>query len=155
MFCFYDKLKDVVTGYEGVVTCVVHDLGSICRYGLQAAIKDDKIPEVFSFDEAKLELVEEGKNRRPATEVYAYGFKDIVSDTLTGIEGMVVSRSEFLNGCLRYGVQIQYKPKSNKIPPLHYAYEQSLKLVTKSTAPEVKKTGGPIGGVAAAVKDQF
>jgi hypothetical protein len=100
-------------------------------------------------------MVEESEKRRSFTTTPAFNFKDEVEETLTGIKGVITSCTEFLNGCVRYGVQTKFREGSDKLPILYYAYEQSLVLVKASTAKEVKKTGGPIGGVPAMVKDQF
>jgi hypothetical protein len=67
---------------------------------------------------------------------------DTVKDTITGFSGVVVHRTEYLNGCIRYGVQ-PTKLKDGKTIESEMFDEQQLALVKGKTAPKIKeRTGG-------------
>lgn len=69
---------------------------------------------------------------------------DKVKDTVTGHTGIAVGITEYLNGCLRVGVQSKVK-KDGVVPDTYYFDEPQLVVVKKK---QVKKgpadTGGPI-----------
>jgi hypothetical protein len=55
------KLKDKITGYEGIATSKHLYLTGCTQYGLQAQVgADGKIPEKQYFDEGRLEVTGEG-----------------------------------------------------------------------------------------------
>lgn len=64
-------------------------------------------------------------------------------DTVTGFEGIIIGRNEWLNGCVQYAI----KPKVNdkgEIMEAEWIDEQQLEIVRKTTKVTlVKKTGGP------------
>lgn len=69
-----------------------------------------------------------------------------VKDTVTGFKGIVTSRTEYLTGCARYGVQ----PKVNKegvVPDARFFDENQLEVIGKGVAivqtPAAKTKGGP------------
>jgi hypothetical protein len=68
---------------------------------------------------------------------------DQVKDKITGFIGTVVSRTEFLNGCIQYEVVPKCKKGENKIPEGINVDEQSLEVVIKKKV-RIKKrsTGG-------------
>ena len=53
------RVRDWVTGYEGIITARVEHLNGCKRYGVQGPVKDGKIPDLEWLDEEQLELVEE------------------------------------------------------------------------------------------------
>lgn len=71
---------------------------------------------------------------------------DKVKDLTTGFEGVATSRSEFLTGCTRVGVQPPVD-KDGKVPDAHWFDEPMLTIVEKEAVkpPEVvkKDPGGP------------
>ena len=62
---------------------------------------------------------------------------DKVRDPITGFEGIAVSRSTFLHGCDRIGLQAPMD-KDGKVPEWQYFDELQL-----MSAPADKKKGGP------------
>lgn len=76
---------------------------------------------------------------------FALGIK--ARDRVTGVEGILDSRSEWLNGCLRYSLQPQAKEASpDKIPESYWLDEGQLEKVDDglNTKPVKKtRTGGP------------
>lgn len=54
-----DKVKDVITGFEGTMVSETKFLHGCKRFGIQPVIdKDGKLPEPQWFDEPRVELVE-------------------------------------------------------------------------------------------------
>lgn len=152
-FNFYDVVKDIITGYHGTVTAVVDHTVRTIQYGVQAPIKaDGTIPEVWLFDETQLVLVSspaewdakpEAGREAPLVKAQ-FGYLDEVRCIITKYQGLVTSRTEFLNGCIRYSVQ---RPgDKGKVPPEHLIFEGTCKLVRKATFKErARGSGGPSG----------
>ena len=76
-----------------------------------------------------------------------FNMGDEVQDRISGFKGIVVSHTEFMHGCDRYGLQAKVG-KDGKVPDWHYFDSRQLKLikakkvkVPKRTA--VEKPGGP------------
>ena len=65
---------------------------------------------------------------------------DRVVDIVTGFTGVVISRIEYINGCIQFGV----KPKADKtgMKSAEYIDEKELKIVGKPVVMEKKRTGG-------------
>lgn len=61
-----------------------------------------------------------------------------VEDTLTGFKGIVTSRTQFLTGCARYGVQPRVD-KDGKLPEVQTFDEITLKVLK---TPQGKPTAG-------------
>lgn len=64
-----------------------------------------------------------------------------VRDTLTGFKGIAVSRTEYLYGCVRIGVQPKGKP--DQAPEPKYFDEPSLEVVGKGIANVDLRSHGP------------
>ncbi len=69
--------------------------------------------------------------------------RDIVKDQISGFSGMVTSRTEFINGCVRIGVQPTKLTKEGKPMEVEIFDEQQLDLVKKSKPKKEKASGGP------------
>lgn len=70
---------------------------------------------------------------------------DKVRDIVTGFTGTVVNKTEFLNGCVQYGV-IPKCGKDNKAPEEVGIDEQNLEVIKPKKKKKVKKkesNGGP------------
>jgi len=73
---------------------------------------------------------------------FKFNLGDIVKDTITGFEGVVTLRSQWLNNCNTYGVQPQ--ELKDGIPQERQHFDQpQLKLITEKEHKESRKTGGP------------
>ncbi len=69
--------------------------------------------------------------------------RDHVEDIITGFHGTVVARAEYMNGCIRFGVQPRVA-EAGKLPEWQWIDEPDLVVVenAQETVPlEVK--GGP------------
>lgn len=55
-----DRVRDAITGFEGILTCRTQWLNNCNTYGVQPTTLKDGVPmERAHFDEPQLELVEE------------------------------------------------------------------------------------------------
>lgn len=71
-----------------------------------------------------------------------------VRDTVTGLKGIIDTRAEWLNGCLRYSVQPKMKKADKETPKSYWVDEAQLEQigegVRRADKPEqVARTGGP------------
>jgi hypothetical protein len=68
---------------------------------------------------------------------------DIAKDTVTGYEGTVIGRTEWLNGCWRLTIQAKMT-KKDTAPSDGYSFDsQQCVLVKRGTHKAKKETGGP------------
>ncbi len=74
---------------------------------------------------------------------FQFALKDHVRCKITGFAGIVSSRTEWMNGCVRYGVQPTTLDKDGKVRDADHFDEQQLELVEATTASGPKPTGGP------------
>jgi len=70
-----------------------------------------------------------------------------VRDNITGFEGIVVARTEWINGCIRFHVQPEKLTKDGKIIDDEWFDAQRLVVVSKAkpkvSKDSVAKAGGP------------
>ena len=75
--------------------------------------------------------------------MFKFNLGDKVKDWVSGCTGVICCRTEWLNGCLRYGLQAAIG-KDGKLPDFETVDEGQLVLVSERKAPvEKKPTGGP------------
>ena len=80
---------------------------------------------------------------KPITETnFKISLGSIVRDLITGFEGVVISRSQWLNNCNTYGVKPQ-ELKNGKPLDTQWFDEPQLKLVRKDAFKANQSTGGP------------
>jgi len=58
-----------------------------------------------------------------------------VRDIVTGLEGIAVSRIEYLNGCIQYGIETESED-GNKLNKTEYLDEGRLKVIDSSIVTE-------------------
>ena len=79
--------------------------------------------------------------------MFQFGLGDKVRDPITGFEGIVRGRTEWINGCLTYVVK-PLKLKDGLLQDNQYFDEQDLVLVAKrKLAKAAAATGGPVRAV--------
>lgn len=64
-------------------------------------------------------------------------------DKVTGFKGIIISRTVFLNGCVRYTLQPEVSKKDGTIPSEAWFDEQQIDIIDEGVAMEPRKTGGP------------
>lgn len=67
---------------------------------------------------------------------------DVARDTVTGFEGVVVAKTKWLHGCVRFSLQPQALKDGKPIESCSFD-EPQLVLVSKKAAATTGKTGGP------------
>lgn len=143
---FGDVVKDKITGFQGVVVARTIWLNNCDRLTVQPReVKDGKPILSSSFDEPNLEFVESTdikvfKVSRPTEQV---DLGDVVRDVITGLSGVAIARTEWMNGCSR--VYVQPKELKDGVPVESTTFDESdLVIEVKSeVAPKRAKTGGP------------
>lgn len=77
-----------------------------------------------------------------------------VRDSITGLTGVAVSRTVYLNGCVRFGVQPQVV-KDGKVADVEYVDAEQLEEVKpESDMPAAGAGSASPGGPAPAPRDQ-
>lgn len=75
--------------------------------------------------------------------IFKFNNGDRVSDKVSGFTGIIVARSEHLNGCIRYGVSAEKVKEGGSHDPTWFD-EQQLNLKKASAIKVVPmRTGGP------------
>lgn len=78
--------------------------------------------------------------------MFKIGLGSEVKDTVSGFAGVVISRTEYLNGCIRYGVQPKKTTKETGKPAEAEWFDEGQLAVTKKadvTKDRWDRTGGP------------
>jgi hypothetical protein len=144
-----DKVKDLLTGFEGIASSRTTFLHGIDQIGIQPPVdKDGKIPDPMSIDETSLEVTKKGKVKAAKkTDEKATKVKlgDTVLDPITGLVGVVTSTTRFINGCSRLGVTPGLDAKGKPQDTYYFAGPRLEKVVTaENPVKEHRKTGGPM-----------
>lgn len=142
-----DIAKDAITGFKGTVIARTEYLYNCDRLTLQPkGLKDGKRYDCATFDEPAVELVEHAEKAYVPLEARGFGLGDTVRDTITGLEGVVVSRTEWLERCDRYGVQ-PTELHNGEVIPASSIEGSTLEPVKRGkfvTPQPAAKTGGPM-----------
>lgn len=70
---------------------------------------------------------------------------DVVKDTITGFQGVVIARTDWLNGCVRLTIQPR-KLESGKMVDSQTIDVEQLQLVKAKKIPRSSPGGGPMPG---------
>lgn len=83
--------------------------------------------------------------------IFKFDCGDKVRCKISGFEGVITSRTQWFNNCVRYCVQPRGTKKTEMLEAKHFD-EQELELVQAQAVPSVtaprpptKRTGGPAG----------
>ena len=68
---------------------------------------------------------------------------DKVRDRISGAVGITVYRTEWANGCIRWGIQPPVD-KDGKVPDMVSVDEQDVEVVQKQVAPPVRVQPAPV-----------
>ena len=140
-------VRDRVTGFIGIAENRAAFLYGCDRYCVQPRVdKDGKIPDNQMIDEPQLEIVEgEQAVMSPVSEPPTLvELGQIVYDPVKDMEGTVMGRAVYLNGCSR--IMVQPKQKGEKERKSWWVDEPQVtprnSFIKKVTQVE-KKRGGP------------
>ncbi len=68
---------------------------------------------------------------------------DKVKDVITGYQGTVIAKTEWMNGCHRVTVQSEGLKEDGSARESHHCDVQQIELLEESELPKSKRSGGP------------
>jgi hypothetical protein len=145
-------VRDITTGFTGIAIQYVEMISGTVQLGVQPQLKEGEtttgtaegIPAALSIDLAQLDYVGPGIADRvtPAgPETIALG--NMVEDMASGLRGIAVSRSIFINGCVYYHVQPRQTPKQMEegtFTDNAFLASQRLQFIDQGIAPKMAHT---------------
>jgi hypothetical protein len=111
------KACDVITGFEGIATTLIEFMTGNRQLSLQPRMKEDgTMPLPQSLDISVLEYVGEGEvARRVEPEDTSHiVLGSAAQDIVTKVEGILLHRYTFLNGCVYFSIQPAIKNKDDR-----------------------------------------
>jgi len=148
-------VRDKVTGFVGVAENVATYMYGCDRYYVQPFVDGDgKVPDGRMVDDPQLVVVE-GKAKvmdlvKLPAQLVEMG--QLVKDPIAGVEGTVIGRAIYLNGCSR--VLIQMKQINGKIIEPYWVDEKQVepqqtflgkkKITKEPDNQETRFSGGPV-----------
>jgi len=138
-------VKDLVTGVEGVAICRAQYLHGCIRLEVQPSKKkDDTIPESVMIDEVQIKIINKKQliKVKKSKQLVKLGQK--VYDPVSDLQGIVVARSVYMNGCSR--VYLAFKKDHNgKYQDGRWIDEPQVRIVKEKRAVKQgsRLTGGP------------
>ena len=144
--------SDKATGYTGTVCSKTEMLNGNVQYSVIPPAKKDSTdyPAGISLDGAQLEVVEAGVSEiagKPNLVALQIGEK--AKDIITGMSGIVFSKTTFLNGCVYFTMSIKDKDKD---PAELFLPVERLERAGVGIIEKLKKAVKPTGGPATAVR---
>lgn len=141
-------VREKVTGFEGVVTTVSHEIDGSVLMGVQPRELDGSKPaDAYEFDIERLERVEgaEAILNSAGTPISHVKLGGIYRDRVTGMEGTAVRVVEFLGGCNRITIRPKVDKDGKLVDGILIPLEQA-ELVDAGPAKEAEKKKTPTGG---------
>lgn len=148
-----DKVKDLVSGFEGVVTTRSNFVAGCTRYRVDGTgLNGDGMPvDSVTFDETHLSVIQPNfiKARSPiytAADLGAIG--SLARDVVTGVEGMIVATHEQLDGTVSYSLQPRKPKPDGSIASLFHRNMVEVEIipekpVVQTPHPTSGRPGGP------------
>lgn len=77
--------------------------------------------------------------------MFKFNLGDRAKDSMTSFEGIIIARTEFLNGCTRYGLKPTFLQKAGSTLEEEYFDEAQIEIVEakNQTTKKEKPPGGP------------
>lgn len=143
-----DRVKDIITGYEGIILVYCKYSHNEDTVGLQkTSLNHSSLPDDFQwFDVTRLEMVEKGafSDKAVEPEKISFSFLDIIKDPfIEKIKGPITGIYTYFTGCVRYEVTVGTLNEKND--PIRYFIPSKLAILVKESKEKVtKNTGGPM-----------
>jgi hypothetical protein len=157
-------VRDIATGFTGMATQYIEMLSGSVQLAVQPQLPEGTtntgdslaIPTALSIDLPQLDFVADGAADRvtpAAPQTIELGNE--VEDVVTGLVGITVQRSTFINGCVYYNVQPKQTAKQKEegtFSDTGFVAAQRLEVVGPGVAarmapviaaPAEKRPGGP------------
>lgn len=143
-----DVVRCRITGYQGVVLARTDWMNNCPRLTVQAReVKDGKPVDACAFDEPDLDFVEASSLEiiPPARPKRPLELGDTAKDRVTGLEGIVVAITTWLNGCSRVNIKPRTLDKEGRPVESSTFDEKDVLLLVAANPkpPKVTRTGGP------------
>jgi len=143
-----DRVRDRVTGFEGVVLSKSKWLHNVDSIGIQKQeIFAGKVEECFFLDETpRIEILEKGLFADTVIEAEKHDFKflDEVQDTITSFRGKITGFTTWSSGCVRVMVSATKLDKDNKPIEMWLPVAQIIKVKPVEEVVSAKRSGGPM-----------
>jgi len=126
-----DRVKDEVTGFEGIATHKTVWANRCVRYAVEPPVETDKnvLPDIQTFDEDRLLLVESGVVTPTEPKSLTFNHGDHVQDSVTTFEGIITAITTALDGQHRGLIEAPKKKKDEKVPEAHWVDEVRIVMV--------------------------
>lgn len=142
-------LKCKITGFEGILAARTQWIANCNTYTLKpkSLNKDGELQDAKGFDEPMLDLEKENPFDFPNMKEFEFELGSVLSDNITGFEGVVTGRSQWISGSNTYSLKPQ-KLKDGMPQSTEWLDEAVLSL-KKEKATSIqpvaasRKTGGP------------
>lgn len=158
-------VRDVISGYQGVVTQMIRFIGGNYQAGIQPKAPDDSsvLPDIIALDTHTLEVVDDKFAHLVTPPVF---LQDVilgsqVEDLTSGVTGVAVKEAIHINGCVFYHIV----PKLNTNatvqlgPDGHWVNQTTIRIVSDGIVGDITKVkpgtpapGGPSTKVMARTK---
>jgi len=142
-----DKLRDKVTGLEGIVMVACEYSTGCIHYAIAPPLHDGKAPAWQWLDSNRFELLSQKEVYfaiiQTKTAAFRFDYGDKLKDIVTGIEGIVMVKARYYDGELQYGVAPE--ARDSKLPDWLWLNSMRWKLVGVK-AVEFVKSDERLGG---------
>lgn len=138
------KVKDIVSGLEGIVIIKAEYLHGSTRITVQPPLHENKVPEAQYFDEPQLQVIDAKKviDCKITQPIVELGIN--VKDPISSLEGVAIGRSVHLNGCARILIAPTELDNDGKYMPGTWIDEPQVEVrKNKTVMPSSSGTGGP------------
>jgi hypothetical protein len=148
-------VRDPATGLTGIATFRSEQMSGTVQIAIVPQGDGSTIPEGHFVDDFMLEFVDDGVSARaPAADTTAkFRLGEKLKDTVTGLTGIAVDRTTYLNGCVHFSLMPEAKKEKEQPRASHFDHKRLIKvsdgLAVKASKeepkPEFKRstTGGP------------
>lgn len=140
------RVKEKVTGFEGIVTGRGQCLHMGNRYDVTpSGTAEGKLREVYSFDETAVDVMPDKPIQKVGEPDFKHDLGVLVRDKVTLLEGITISRVQYLHLCNRYVIQPRGEAKDGGKKDTFGVDEEAIEVLEQKPAvPAVRRdNGGP------------
>lgn len=156
-----NRVRDMITGYTGIVTSKVEYLNGNTQFTLTPEAKDDKYPESITLDYHTLEVMDKAFEDKVTEPTFNSGVKlgNNVECLVSGFRGIASNKCTYMNGCSSFLVTHNFVNTQTGQRQMveDWVDQVKLKVVDNGVAEKVKKSpvtkegkapgGAPMRGV--------
>jgi hypothetical protein len=143
-----DYVKDIITGYDGIVYYRSIWLNNCNVYGLKSLglSEEGNLREAVTFDEPELVLIKKNYIDVNKDDInFKFKLGDKVKHMHSDIVGIIYGYTQWFNGCNVCGIRQRNLDKDYKLIDLQYINEKHLELIEEVKSEQINHstTGGP------------